>query len=1182
MNQQDATGNQHSNTASSTSSSTNIALTFRINPPSTTAAITPTTATTKTPDIPKTPIPTTQPYQGSSLMLHTTTTEQQPHLVMDTSSPTSDDLRNQSAQQSLMLKTYSLVGADYLDCLVDEIRNMTKAQTVMIQQVITMDECQNITERLEKQGIKVNVVSSSSMMMEDSSASSSSSSGDGGTAGPPCKEKGNTTSCSSLERFGKKQRQKLRKHQRRHHLNKPQQDQQDLPHNNQLLITRACSSNLSDVSTSKYCVIPLTLLYDTPPLKTLLDGSFKTSDNIDQDNNNYDNKNNISDGDDDMACHNSSNSDDDQMDCSNNDTWDNNTTTFLPPHKSVVGIRLQGPNSLPLGLLMVYHAEKEDDHWYHDTYQLVSSITTRAMRELVGLRDSERLIKAKNDATQDAENKIKFLADMSHEIRTPMNAVIALTDLLLQERSSLNDEQIEHLDVIQTSGHHLLTVINDILDISKINHDPKFKLETRRFSLRKCIKDALNMARHQASMSQLNKMVYVAECPPDTDDNVSVQQTISSLERQGILPSSSSQYKGKALLPLIWNIDTDVPDYLIGDTMRLTQILLNLCSNAVKFTKKGGIRVRIKQYVPTPINPSNQPSKLKKRYEAKLETIYTRVMQGKETRPSLQQQQQTDGDGATSDNDQDDDDEARPEKTILEICVTDTGIGIPADRLPRLFKSFSQIDISTARRYGGTGLGLAISSTLVNRMGGGLWVESEEGVGSCFALTLPMTIGLGRCFRTYGSESTTASSFITSPPSPSSSISDGSGSINSGVYDRSDTSSSSNFISSSAATQAPGNNNNNNNTSASSSNTGYFPTVSNHLHHHHPYHHQQSTPSGNSIPYRLRQQSSWSPFSTRQQPPPVSTPLSDSAVPDPGTHPLLSSSPTNNSCINNSSTQPTLNPYSSADIIPQATRPPSTSPTPYSKPNIEAKTDQKRPLLRRGDASQTSLHHHPERNNKTVDQNRSSSPSGRNLRNTNTANTANNNNINKNHHPRKKTGAEENFALMYPVKILLAEDNVLNQKIAISILKRLGYHDVVVTNNGKEALDIMRKIKFDVIFMDLYMPEMDGLEATREIISERTGNNNNTNNNNMRRLLNVDDVYIIALTASASNQDRQICIDAGMNDFISKPFTMMEMKASLKTCGTKRAKRRKQRRDQDKMDTDPPGDGTMEIEASGA
>lgn len=141
----------------------------------------------------------------------------------------------------------------------------------------------------------------------------------------------------------------------------------------------------------------------------------------------------------------------------------------------------------------------------------------------------------------------------------------------------------------------------------------------------------------------------------------------------------------------------------------------------------------------------------------------------------------------------------------------------------------------------------------------------------------------------------------------------------------------------------------------------------------------------------------------------------------------------------------------------------------------------------------------------------------------------------------------------------------MNQKIAISILKRLGYQDVVIASNGREALDLMRIHKFDVIFMDLYMPEMDGLEATRYIISERKHNVPPPpptaaieEEKKHPALLNVNDVYIIALTASASKQDRQICIDAGMNDFISKPFTMMEMKSALKNCASKRKKRKKQ------------------------
>lgn len=117
------------------------------------------------------------------------------------------------------------------------------------------------------------------------------------------------------------------------------------------------------------------------------------------------------------------------------------------------------------------------------------------------------------------------------------------------------------------------------------------------------------------------------------------------------------------------------------------------------------------------------------------------------------------------------------EKVILEISVTDTGIGIPADRLPKLFKSFSQIDISTARRYGGTGLGLAISSTLVNHMGGALWVESDEGVGSCFGLTLPMTVARPSDHRNRAKGNHgPVNNYTTSPPSPNTSASDGDGS----------------------------------------------------------------------------------------------------------------------------------------------------------------------------------------------------------------------------------------------------------------------------------------------------------------------------------------------------------------------------------------------------------------------
>ncbi|KAG2198293.1 hypothetical protein INT47_003006 [Mucor saturninus] len=750
-----------------------------------------------------------------------------------------------------------------------------------------------------------------------------------------------------------------------------------------------------------------------------------------------------------------------------------------PKYASFVGLRLD-QGSLPIGLITVMNDKPMKQDQIETIQNLLFAVQQRATNEIEKIRQRDNLVMIKNAALQDAESKIKFLADMSHEIRTPMNAVIALTDLLLQERSTLNEEQAEHLEVIQTSGNHLLTVINDILDISKINHDPKFKLENRRFSLRKCVKDALNMARHQASMTQYNKLVCVAECPAEVNDNIPLNQLVKQLEiidpnHQAIVPQQNTS---KTVLPLLWKIDSDVPDHLMGDTMRLTQILLNLCSNAVKFTKSGGIRVKITRYVPPNPQKSCSDTKFqsfKDRFDAKIEGIYTRVMGRK----------RNGGAGATNiDNNEEDggtttEEEDVSEKVILEISVTDTGIGMPADRLPRLFKSFSQIDISTARRYGGTGLGLAISSMLVNRMGGGLWVESEEGLGSRFALTLPLSIAHGRPdVHTVGSQigsensSTYASSgMVASPPSPGSSVSDGGSSIG----ERSD----------SASFTTP---------SSPSTSTSYFPT-------------QPTNTNSRSLKYPTTNTNTTLPWE------PINIPSTPSPTPATFEPTYISSNANTPNVINNKELQNLITKSkSSNDKLDSDFTAAAAFDLPTTKP---------KPRI-----TLAKQYHHRKSN-------------------------ANSN--------------EENLALLYPIKIMLAEDNVLNQKIAISILKRLGYQDVIIAGNGREALDLMRVHKFDVIFMDLYMPEMDGLEATRYIISERKHNVPPPpptaaieESKKKAALLNVNDVYIIALTASASKQDRQICIDAGMNDFISKPFTMMEMKSALKNCASKRKKRKKQ------------------------
>lgn len=577
--------------------------------------------------------------------------------------------------------------------------------------------------------------------------------------------------------------------------------------------------------------------------------------------------------------------------------------------RELVGIGLNSLLALPViqrdgligNLLFLWpDAEKPDDL----LMQTLHGIAFQLGQYMVRKRAEEEILLAKEMAENASRAKSEFLATISHEIRTPMNGVLGFANLL--QKSDLNEQQAEFVDAIVSSGHSLLRVINEVLDLSKIEAG-RMELDIQSFSLQACVEEALDVVSSQAADKRIDLAAHVF---------------------------------------------AEVPESLMGDSQRLKQVMINLLGNAVKFTMHGGVKLEV-----IAVSPPT-------------------------------------------------------DKAHLRFSVSDTGVGIPHDKIDQLFGAFQQGDSSTYRRFGGSGLGLAISKNLVELMGGKISVVSQQGIGSTFSFELTFPVSHEHHYLVDLSQTTGLTGRRVA------------------VVDTHE--------------------------------------LSRHVIAELLQRWGMDVKTFSSASDLRSYGKHWSPELV----------LMDG----------ISATPEVIACAQAMSQQ-------EATIFVM------------SYPTDLAMTEDRfagvdcnfitKPI-------KVSVLYN------AMMETRGAVVSAR---------------------AAERADVDESLSLSKPLKVLLVEDNLINQKLARTVLSKMGYKaDLAV--NGQEAVNMTLKNRYDVVFMDIQMPIMDGLEATKWIRQNE-------------KITSASPTWIIALTANALAGDAEVYLAAGMDDYLSKPLRIEELRKAL-------------------------------------